>query len=97
MRFVSRDFSGVELLSFSSLFCRNVFQPQVPGKLLSFLVLGLIFMTTGAIWCLIVALFASSFGRRLHRSAVASKRLRRVNGILFILLGLKLATAKLNF
>ena len=44
----------------------------------------------------IVAIFASSLGRRLHSSAVASKRLRRVNGILFILLGLKLATAKLN-
>ncbi len=67
-----------------------------PSKPLSFIVLGLIFMTTGAIWCLIVALFASSFGHRLRRSAAASKQLRRVNGILFIFLGLKLATAKLN-
>jgi threonine/homoserine/homoserine lactone efflux protein len=67
-----------------------------PSKPLSFIVLGLVFITTGTIWCLVVALSASSLGSRLHRSDVVSKRLRMANGILFILLGLTLATAKLN-
>lgn len=67
-----------------------------PSKPFSFVILGMVFMTTGTIWCLVVALFASSFGRHLNRSSTASKQLRRMSGILFILLGLKLATARLN-
>lgn len=66
------------------------------NKPLSFIVLGLIFMTTGTVWCMIVAVSASFFGEHLRRSSFAAKRLRVVNGILFIFLGLKLATAKLN-
>ena len=66
------------------------------NKPLSFIVLGLIFMTTGTIWCLIVAVFASTFGAQLRTSSVAAKRLQKINGILFILIGLKLATSKVT-
>jgi len=66
-----------------------------PSKPLSFMILGLVFMTTGTIWCLVVALFASSFRGHLNRSPATSRQLRRMSGILFILLGLKLATARL--
>lgn len=62
----------------------------------AFVLLGMIFVSTGTLWCLIVALFSSSLSRRMRRSEVLSRRLRRVNGLLFAALGLKLATAKFD-
>ena len=67
-----------------------------PNKPLSFMILGGIFVTTGTIWCLILALGAASLSHRMHQSEKSSGRLRRINGALFILLGLKLATEKLQ-
>lgn len=66
-----------------------------PNKPLSFVILGGIFVITGTIWCLFLAICASSLNRRLHNSETVSGRLRALNGALFILLGLKLATEKL--
>jgi threonine/homoserine/homoserine lactone efflux protein len=67
-----------------------------PDKVLSFIVLGMIFITTGTIWCVIVALFASGIRQRLSNSDRTSGRLRRINGGLFILLGLKLAISRID-
>ena len=67
-----------------------------PNKVLSFILLGLIFITTGTIWCIIVALFSSAIAGRLHDSGRNTGRLRQVNGLLFVLLGLKLAAAKVE-
>ena len=65
-----------------------------PNKVLSFVVLGLIFITTGTIWCVIVALFSSAIAARLHDSGTTTGRLKKINGILFMLLGLKLAASR---
>ena len=67
-----------------------------PNKPLSFLILGALFITTGTIWCLLVALFSAALSRRLRRSPGASRLLRRINGLLLLGLGLKLATAQLK-
>jgi threonine/homoserine/homoserine lactone efflux protein len=67
-----------------------------PSKPLSFIILGLVFMTTGTIWCLVVAAFASSLGRRLDHTAGYAPKLQKINGILFIILGLKLVTARFH-
>lgn len=67
-----------------------------PNKPLSFLILGALFVTTGTIWCLLVALFSAALSRRLRRSPGASRLLRRINGLLLLGLGLKLATARLK-
>jgi len=67
-----------------------------PNKVLSFIILGMIFITTGTIWCVIVALFASGLGRRLRGSGNRGVLLRKINGALFILLGLKLAVSRIN-
>ena len=67
-----------------------------PSKPVSFLVLGGIFITTGTIWCLVIAVFSSSLSSRLSRCTRVAQRLRRVSGIIFVLLGLKLATARLH-
>ncbi len=67
-----------------------------PNKPLSFIILGALFVTTGTIWCLLVALFSSALSRRLRQSPGTSRLLRRINGLLFLGLGLKLATAQLE-
>ena len=67
-----------------------------PSKVLSFILLGLIFITTGTIWCTIVALFSSAIASRLHDSGRNTGRLRQINGLLFMLLGLKLAVTEVD-
>jgi len=64
------------------------------NKALSFIMLGLIFITTGTIWCLIVALFSSGLSHRLRKNSSNMKWLMRLNGALFTYLGVKLATSK---
>jgi threonine/homoserine/homoserine lactone efflux protein len=67
-----------------------------PNKVLSFILLGLIFITTGTIWCTIVALFSSAIASRLHDSGRNTGWLRQINGLLFMLLGLKLAVTEVD-
>src|ERR1700704_1174634 len=64
-----------------------------PSKMAAFLVLGLTFVTTGTIWCVILAWFASAFSARLRGNASVATFLNRTVGSLFILLGLRLALA----
>jgi len=67
-----------------------------PNKVVSFIVLGMIFITTGTIWCVLVALFASGIGRRLRSGRARAGLLRKINGALFVLLGLKLAVSRID-
>ncbi len=62
-----------------------------PNKALSFAVLGMIFITTGTIVCLIVAISSAVISRRLRENSSFSKWLLRINGGLFTLLGIRLA------
>lgn len=62
-------------------------------KIPAFLVLGLTFVTTGTVWCLILAWFASTFSARLRENASMAAWLNRAIGSLFIFLGLRLALA----
>jgi threonine/homoserine/homoserine lactone efflux protein len=63
------------------------------SKTIAFLVLGLTFVTTGTIWCLILAWFASVFSARLRESPTVTALLNRTVGSLFIFLGVRLALA----
>lgn len=65
-----------------------------PNKVFSFIVLGAIFITTGTIWCIILAVCASGISDHLRGSDKSAGRLKKINGALFILLGLKLATSR---
>ena len=65
-----------------------------PSKTIAFLLLGLTFVTTGTIWCLILAWFSSAFSTRLRESPTVATLLNRIVGSLFIFLGLRLATAR---
>ena len=62
--------------------------------MLSFLMLGLTFATTGFIWCLCLALLAARFSTRLRENPSIETMLNRVSGMVFIGLGIKLLTEK---
>jgi threonine/homoserine/homoserine lactone efflux protein len=64
-----------------------------PSKMAAFLTLGLTFVTTGTIWCLVLAWFAATFSTRLRGNATVAALLNRAVGSLFIFLGLRLAFA----
>lgn len=66
---------------------------NAPSKTIAFVVLGLTFVSTGTIWCLILAWFSSAFSVRLRESPTVTALLGRAVGSLFIFLGLRLAVA----
>jgi threonine/homoserine/homoserine lactone efflux protein len=70
--------------------------PSSPNKSLSFVLLGLVFITTGTIWCLCLAMFASYLSERLRKSSTISKWMLRVNAGLFVYLGIRLATVQIK-
>ena len=65
-----------------------------PNKSLSFILLGLVFITTGTIWCMLIALFSSFFSQKLRSNSTISKWMLRVNAGLFTCLSFRLATAQ---
>jgi RhtB (resistance to homoserine/threonine) family protein len=75
-------------------FLPQFIDPASNAKVLAFLTLGLTFVTTGTIWCLILAWFASAVSDQLLRSKTVGQWLNRAAGALFVFLGLRLATTK---
>ncbi len=62
--------------------------------MLSFLILGLSFATTGFIWCSCLALLASVFSKNLRENPSIESVLNKIGGVVFIGLGIKLLTEK---
>ncbi|MCA6115751.1 LysE family translocator [Bradyrhizobium sp. WSM 1738] len=60
-------------------------------KTLAFLVLGLIFIFNGTLWCLGVAAFAAGAARRIRQSANVMAWINRMLGGLFVYLGIRVA------
>ena len=56
-----------------------------------FLILGIIFVIPGTIWCLILAVFAAMFSDKIRNNNRAATWLNKITGGIFIALGLKLA------
>jgi RhtB (resistance to homoserine/threonine) family protein len=75
-------------------FLPQFIDPASSAKILAFVTLGLAFVTTGTIWCLILAWFASAFSQRLRSNETISQWLNRTAGALFVFLGIRLATTK---
>ena len=75
-------------------FLPQFIDPASNIKVLAFLMLGLTFVTTGTVWCLVLAWFASAFSERLRTNETVAQWLNRTTGALFVFLGLRLATAK---
>ena len=62
--------------------------------MLSFLILGLTFATTGFIWCSCLALLASLLSKNLRENPSIEVVLNKISGVVFIGLGIKLLTEK---
>src|SRR2546423_3391490 len=75
-------------------FLPQFIEPTSNMKVLAFLALGLTFVTTGTIWCLILAWCAWAFSERLRRNQTIGQWVNRAAGALFVFMGLRLATAK---
>src|ERR1700737_2459099 len=75
-------------------FLPQFIDPASNIKVLAFLMLGFAFVTTGTIWCLLLAWFASAFSERLRTNETIAQWLNRTAGSLFIFLGLRLAPPK---
>ena len=75
-------------------FLPQFIDPGSNAKIAAFISLGLTFVTTGTIWCLVLAWFASAFSKRLRTNETISQWLNRTAGALFVFLGVRLATAK---
>jgi threonine/homoserine/homoserine lactone efflux protein len=75
-------------------FLPQFIDPGSTRKVLAFLTLGLSFVTTGTIWCLVLVWFASVFIKPFHANATIRQWVSGTAGALFIFLGIRLATAK---
>jgi len=62
--------------------------------ILAFLFLGALFMTTGTLWCLVLAWFGAAMSRRLRENPSAGSKLTRASGAMFLGLGVKLAISR---
>jgi threonine/homoserine/homoserine lactone efflux protein len=61
---------------------------------LQFLLLGMIFNTTGTLVNALVGVFAGELGRRISGSPAWARTLDRVTGAIFVGLGIRLALAR---
>ena len=66
----------------------NMSQSKGP---IPFLILGITFVTTGTIWCLILAYSSSLMTKTLRENVKLGKYLQKISGVIFLGLGLKLA------
>ncbi|MFT4278125.1 MAG: LysE family translocator [Rhodopseudomonas sp.] len=64
------------------------------NKELAFLVLGLIFVVNGTLYCLALAAFAARAADRLRRSVTVLQWINRGLGALFVALGVRVAMAR---
>ena len=68
--------------------------PHYANGPIPFLILGLTFMTTGTIWCLILAYSASLITKTLRNNDRIGKIMQKISGFIFIGLGIKILTDK---
>jgi threonine/homoserine/homoserine lactone efflux protein len=64
---------------------------ESPHKTLAFLLLGLIFVGNGTLWCLAVAAFAARAAGRIRQSQGVMAWINRVLGSVFVYLGVRVA------
>ena len=75
-------------------FLPQFIDPSYEVNYLPFLILGITFLTTGTIWCLILALFASKLSNQIRKNYKIKNWLDKITGVLFLTLGIKLALTK---
>ncbi|MFZ3142741.1 LysE family translocator [Psychrobacter glacincola] len=90
---ITNTFNPKVALFFLAFFPQFI-NPSYTNSMLSFLMLGLSFATTGFIWCSCLALLASKFSENLRKNPAIEVILNRISGVIFIGMGVKLLTEK---
>ena len=90
---ITNTFNPKVALFFLAFFPQFI-NPSYTNSILSFLMLGLTFATTGFIWCSCLALLASKFSENLRKNPTIEVILNRISGVIFIGMGVKLLTEK---
>jgi len=75
-------------------FLPQFIEPFYASHYISFLILGLSFTVTGTLWCLLLAVFASSISSALMKNKATSNYLNKACGCILAGLGLKVAFVK---
>jgi RhtB (resistance to homoserine/threonine) family protein len=75
-------------------FLPQFIDPNYANSALPFLILGLSFVTTGTVWCITLALCSAHLSRQINQNPKIKHFLDKMTGIVFILLGVKLAFSK---
>lgn len=70
--------------------------PASSYKMFSFIFLGCLFITTGTLWCMFIALLAAKASSIVHSKTRLINITRKITGVIFIGLGIKLATEQAN-
>ena len=73
---------------------RSLGQSVSVASPLPFLLLGLTFLLTGTLWCLLLACAAAPFGGLLRRQPVFGKMMNRISGLVFVGLGMKIGLSR---
>lgn len=77
---------------FFMAFLPQFVSPDAPSRVLALLFLGCVFIVNGFLWCLVLVWGAASLSQRFRAQPSAGAWLKRITGIVFIGLGLRLAT-----
>lgn len=72
-------------------FLPQFIDPSIKNTVLPFLALGATFVTTGTLWCLLLAIFAATFFARLKSNKKATGYINKVCGLTLMALGIKVA------
>ncbi len=68
--------------------------PNVKDSLLPFLLLGATFITTGTIWCLLLALFSATIFAKLKNHKNVASYINKICGLSLVALSIKVALSK---
>lgn len=77
-------------------FLPQFINPAFKNTILPFVTLGMTFITTGTIWCIVLALFASAIFGKLKSNQKASTYINKICGLTMIGLGIKVALTNRN-
>jgi threonine/homoserine/homoserine lactone efflux protein len=75
-------------------FLPQFIEPTAHAKVMAFLLLGVTFNTTGLLWCMTLALAATRIRAVLVRESRVGRLLPKVTGVLFVVLGMRLAASR---
>ena len=94
IKFVLTNILNPKVALFFLAFLPQFIDSGSPTKVGAFLALGLTFIATGTVWCLFLALAAAHIRGFFASHPRSFTRVPRVSGLLFVLLGLRLAMSE---